>query len=604
MSALGKMVNTFARTPALNVMTLLLFIIPLALLAPGVIAAVQGSLFGSPLGTGLRVLFVLGGGGGTLFLGGHLLLTLWNLNVRVAVHEHGFIHRVRWHAWQVRWDEVEAIHRLSETRLRWSARDGRSAVIGPLPPALASEALGTFQRALSMLSSPEDAAGLLQFAAQCVSSGDLDRASDALRRAAALPAHDDVSQKLRITILMNLGEVLAHAHRLDEAEHVLRENFAEREIFYGREHAGYAYGAEALADLLFTRGQHEEALQHAQDAARLFARLAHERLPAALALRALLVKACDGAEAPGFDLTALSDAQIEATVHALFVRAQRAPSDIAFAVLDELVTALETRPLLRRARLNAVAFTANLARQHADHQRGIRAAQQAIALLDQPEDALEKTRSLEGLALFYSHARRNHEAEASYEDALQRARELGDRAVQSRIHRNLGLHLSQLGEQPRAAEHLACAVQLARHDGPAELLGEALTAYGIFLQHQDDSAQARPLLEEALQLLPPATSTTLTARAHLRSVEAGKTCDCAANIPAAIAEGVLAMIAGKVPSDLIGELVIERAAEGQPNVRVALTRAPTHEEQLALDQAIRAAMHQLQNNVRNEHLAR
>jgi hypothetical protein len=57
-------------------------------------------------------------------------------------------------------------------------------------------------------------------AQQGVGVGDLSRAASALRRAVDVPTHDDAARKLRLTYLLNLGDVLQRQGRLDEARAV------------------------------------------------------------------------------------------------------------------------------------------------------------------------------------------------------------------------------------------------------------------------------------------------------------------------------------------------------------------------------------------------
>src|SRR5690349_18089422 len=86
----------------------------------------------------------------------------------------------------------------------------------------------------------------------------LGRAVDCFRLAASVAGHDDESRKDRLTYRMNLGMTLRMAGRLDEAEKELRQGLEERLAFYGREHPGYAFGLEPLADLLLARGEVRE----------------------------------------------------------------------------------------------------------------------------------------------------------------------------------------------------------------------------------------------------------------------------------------------------------------------------------------------------------
>ena len=68
--------------------------------------------------------------------------------------------------------------------------------------------------------SPQYAAAQFDLALVLVGVGDLSRAASALRRAVDVPTHDDAARKLRLTYLLNLGDVLQRQGRLDEARAV------------------------------------------------------------------------------------------------------------------------------------------------------------------------------------------------------------------------------------------------------------------------------------------------------------------------------------------------------------------------------------------------
>lgn len=93
-----------------------------------------------------------------------------------------------------------------------------------------------------------------------------DRAIECYRRAVSATPRDRESRKDQLTYRLNLGLALRMAGRLDEAEAELRLGVQERLAFYGREHAGYAFGLEPLADLLRQRGDVAGARQVVEEA--------------------------------------------------------------------------------------------------------------------------------------------------------------------------------------------------------------------------------------------------------------------------------------------------------------------------------------------------
>ncbi len=104
------------------------------------------------------------------------------------------------------------------------------------------------------------------------------------------------ARKAYLTYQLNLGVALTMTGRLDEAETELRRNLQERLAFYGRQHAGYAFGLEAVADVLLQRGKIGEARVVIEETLGNFWRNGHERIATALALRAEIVTAGGGDE--------------------------------------------------------------------------------------------------------------------------------------------------------------------------------------------------------------------------------------------------------------------------------------------------------------------
>jgi tetratricopeptide (TPR) repeat protein len=447
---------------------------------------------------------------------------------------------------------------------------------------------------------------LFDLAALFVAMGALERAVEFMEDAAAVRGHDSETRKARLTYLMNLGELLMRAEAPDRAEKVLRRGLEERASFYGKDHAGYAYGAEALAELLLTRGRSADALALAESAQAIFAAQDHERAPQSLALKLIATKAARGADALGLPSDdRLSDPLLEAVAQGIWDRATLMPLEVMLAALDELDGLMAGRPTLKRARLNGLAFKANLAREREAYPVAIAAAEHLAELLGdgpvgEPDDADERVRAREGLALLLGLAGRDEEADTRHRQALALAARVGSPGIESRVRRNYGLFLAERTRAAAAREMLGAAVDSARDAGDPDLTGAALTAYGIFLQHQGEPDQARTRLEEAVSLLPPAEPTLLYARAHLEALKRGGACDCASHMPAAIADSVKALVSRQLPPDLVADLGVELAAGGKPNVTVSLARAPTAAERQLIAQVIEHAVLEIQKRIREE----
>ena len=70
--------------------------------------------------------------------------------------------------------------------------------------------------------------------------------------------------------LMNAGQLLNRAGQTDEAIEVLQTSLLEREAAYGPEHAGTAYGQQALAEVYMSAGRFAEGLELSERALTTF----------------------------------------------------------------------------------------------------------------------------------------------------------------------------------------------------------------------------------------------------------------------------------------------------------------------------------------------
>jgi len=162
----------------------------------------------------------------------------------------------------------------------------------------------------------------LEAAAKHVQAGDPEAAADVLRRSLETgPGTDEESRSRYLTHIMNLGDLLVHLEHYEEAEQVLRRGLQGRADLYGREHPGYAYGLEPLAEALLRSGQAKQALPLAEQAVEILWNHAHERTPELMTLRAYARKAVD-AEADAFqDMEAMPDELIAVAIEASLTRA-------------------------------------------------------------------------------------------------------------------------------------------------------------------------------------------------------------------------------------------------------------------------------------------
>lgn len=424
-------------------------------------------------------------------------------------------------------------------------------------------------------------------------TGQLDRAIMAYQEACKGPTDTEPLMRDRLTNLMTLGQLLDRVGRLEDAEKILLEGLQGRESFYGREHPGYAFGLEPLAELMLRTNRIDTAMDMVQEVTWNFGRNGHSRLAGAVVLRALIMQALGKGEAPFAILEKLPPEFAQDVAARAVDRAARSENPRwASRMLQELVDPLSAK--LGDAHstvLNVLISISNVERnagKDSDSAARISAIQKAISIFEKQGKPREVINGLLGLALAYSDAGDNEKAISIYRDALDRAGKLGNFGLVSQIHRNCGLLLSEMGRSADAEAMLKDAVKEARQSNNAELLGRALIALGIFLQHQNRLDEAQPLLKEGQTQLPPTDPDSITASSHLRAIETGGGCGCG-DTGAAIAQAFHDFVMARLPADLLSRLDVE-LKDGDFEVGVHLQREPKPDEVAHLERTINHAL--------------
>jgi tetratricopeptide (TPR) repeat protein len=420
------------------------------------------------------------------------------------------------------------------------------------------------------------------------SSNQFERAAECFRSAcSSAPVGDREAYKDHLTYRLNLGTVLTMAGRLDEAEIELRRNLQERQDFYGREHPGYAFGLEPLADVLFRRGDIAQARQVIEEAIGNFWRSGHERIATALALREEIAMAGGGGEPSFPGLEQLPDEIVEQIALTVINRPSHDPL-IGKAVLTSLVAALETRfGPDHQTTLNALSHLANTGRDIGDEAGRVEAIQKVLASYDRQgrdEDALMATL---GLAMAQEDAGDTAGALHTYVQARTRADGIGRHELRAQVLRNWGLALSAAGRPAEAEERLREAVAEADLGNDHEMLGRSRIALGLFLQHAERLAEARQMVEAGLPMLDVAHSDAITGRSHLAAIMAGRSCGCG-DVQGALAEAFREFVIGRLPRDLLAELDVT-IENNDFAIRVELSREPTETEVEHMNQLIQSA---------------
>ncbi|MEU6427093.1 tetratricopeptide repeat protein [Microbispora sp. NPDC046973] len=420
------------------------------------------------------------------------------------------------------------------------------------------------------------------------SSGQVDRAVDCYRAACSSPpAGDREAYKDHLTYRLNLGTVLTTAGRLDEAEDELRRNLQERHDFYGREHPGYAYALEPLADVLLRRGDIGQARRLAEEAVGTFWRHGHERVATALALRAEIVVAGADGEPAFSGLEQLPDGVVEQIALTVMSRAGGA-TPTGRAVLTSLIAALEDRlGPDHQATLNALSQLANTSHDIGDEAGRVRAIEKVLASYDRQGRAEDALMATLGLAMAHDDAGDTAGALRTFEEAWTRADRIGRHELRAQVLRNWGLALSAAGRTADAERRLREAVAEADRGHDHEMLGRSRIALGLFLQHEERLAEARQVVEAGLSTLDVAHPDAITGRSHLGAIVQGRACGCG-DVQGTIAEAFREFVVARLPGDLLEDLDVT-VEHGEFAIQVRLRRKPRAAEIEHMNRLIESA---------------
>jgi tetratricopeptide (TPR) repeat protein len=417
----------------------------------------------------------------------------------------------------------------------------------------------------------------------------IDRAIECFRSAASVPAGaDQQARRDHLTYRLNLGMALRMAGRLGEAEAELRRGVQDRLGFYGRRHAGYAFGLEPLADVLLARGNLREARQVIDETVDNFWRNGHERTATALALRAEIVQA-DGRDEPLFPHTEQLPTEIVEQM-ALSVMNRLDRGDLAShrTVMTALVAGLEARlGADHQATLNALSTLANIGSDIGDQAGRIDAIQRVLASYDRQGRADEALMATLGLAMAQGDAGDEEGMQRTYASAHSRAERIGRPELSSQVLRNWGLALNEAGRVGPAEQRLREAVDQARRSADDETIGRAHVALGLFFQHEGRLTDARAVLTEGLSALDPAHPDAIVGRSHLGAVLDGHTCGCG-NLKGTIEDAFREFVTSRLSADLLADLGVT-IEDDDFQIKVELRREPTEEEIERLNGVVQSA---------------
>lgn len=419
------------------------------------------------------------------------------------------------------------------------------------------------------------------------------RAIECFRAAVSVsPQNYPDFHKDHLTYRSNLGMALRLAGRLDEAERELRAGLQARMEFYGREHPGYAYGLEPLAELLLQRGDLVRARPVVEEMVTNLHQNRHERVAVALALRAEVVCAAGSGEEnfPGVDW--LPENVLEQLADAICGRVEFGDPLLYRVLLRDLAAGLEARLGPDHfTTLKVLSSLANLNRKIGDEvgrAERIDAIRRVLAAHDRQGRAMDALHVAQGLALALDDAGEKEEGLRAYAAAHERAVRLGRPEPISQTLRNWGLALDESGRIDEAEARLAEAVRVATNGTDNEVLGRGRIALGLFLQHHNRLGEARTVIEDGLAVLDPVHPDAICGRSHLGAVQEGRACDCS-DLPETTAAAFREFVLSKLPPDLLADLQVT-IADNDFKIDVHLQREPTQDELERLNGVVQSAL--------------
>ena len=452
--------------------------------------------------------------------------------------------------------------------------------------------------------SPQDAIAHSELGTILLKIGRIDRAIDAFRESVIGPTPaDPQAMRDRLTFLMNLGQTLQLAQRFDEAEVALGKGLEGRLSFYGREHAGYAFGLEPLAEVMYRLGKTDMAIAMMEEVVGNFWHNGHPRVAGAIAIRAQMLKSAGKPDAPFVGLEKMPVETIDEIGKKAIARVARTEDlKVSRAVLVDLIPLLTSRlGAAHRQTVAALVTASNIERKlgkEGDPAIRQAAIQKVIEIFDgqsRPHDALK---AVLGLALAQSDADQNTKAAETYQQALTRVAAMDDTREKSQVLRNYGLLLADMRRDPEAEQRLREAISEAEKSHEPEMLARALIALGIFLQHRSRPADARVLLARALPMLEATHADAISCKSHLGAIEAGNPCGCG-DTNAVLEQAFREFVMARLPAGLLNRLDVT-LKDGSFTVGVHVNRQPTPQEIQSVNRAMEHASQEFKRRIGKE----
>ena len=272
----------------------------------------------------------------------------------------------------------------------------------------------------------QHARALFNLATLHIAIGDMLQGAEDCRLAADSCPDSPAGRKDRLMYLMNAGQLLSRAGQTDAAVDVLRTSLEERLQMYGSEHAGTAYGQQALAEVLMSVGRFEEGLVLSEQALTIFLAHHHHEYPSALATTTALASATEVADDEVWryvpeNVTGVAKPMIDSAL----VLAESMPEKTGMRYLRQLSEwAAHLLPPDSPQRMNTLALWSNIATDRGDNEQRQMAIARAIDAARDLGDPTVVVNTLEGRALLLSDIDASSEVvRGAYEEALNHATE-------------------------------------------------------------------------------------------------------------------------------------------------------------------------------------
>lgn len=404
---------------------------------------------------------------------------------------------------------------------------------------------------------------------------------------------DEPRERRRLASLVAWADLLEQAGRPAEALVVLARGVEDRAALFGRDHPGYAFGLEPLAELLFSQGRNREAAAAIDAAVAIFAANGHARLAESSVLRAYVRHALGERTGLWSGLVAAEPAVIDRVLDELAARSQErdAPQEadraLAYALAEELDATFGPQHELSARAMSLI--------QWLEAQRGNHAARRTALLRLAAYFAAtgDDRRQIEIAWQLADTAEEADDLEAAsdhYQAAVAQADQHGDPRDQAWIRDRYGSFLGRQGQLDEAVRVLKEAVALAEPTGDAELLGQALISLGIAQKYAGDREAALARLAQGVSLLPEDHAYAAIGREQFARLEEG------VDDGPTLAEGLVTLIRARLPADFDLEYRIDFTAD-ECIARLVSPRQPTEAELNAFTYAVQEAFYRLQERV-------